>query len=51
MSRRMSFSEKRRRKLTVKPEVLRLETKNTITEPISVIGLAPAPSAGWRSSG
>ncbi len=51
MSRRMSFSEKRRRKLTVKPEVLRLETKNTITEPISVIGLATSAFRGLAQLG
>ena len=51
MSRRMSFSEKRRRRLTVKPEVLLLETKNTITEPISVMGLASGAFGGLARLG
>ena len=39
--RRLSFTERRRRRLAKKVDRLdRLETRNTITEPISVTGLA-----------
>ena len=34
------FTERRRRELGKKPDVLRLETRNTITEPISITGLS-----------
>ena len=38
---RLSFTERRRRRLAMKVDRLdRLETRNTITEPISVMGLA-----------
>ncbi len=40
MSRRLSFTEDRRRKLRRQMELLRLESRTTITEPISFTGLA-----------
>ncbi len=40
MSRRLSFTEDRRRKLRRQMELLRLESRTTITEPISLTGLA-----------
>lgn len=51
MTRRLSFTDKRRRKLTVKAQVDRLETRNTITEPISVIGLASGALGGLARLG
>jgi YD repeat-containing protein len=40
MSRRLSFTEDRRRKLRRQPDQFRLEPRTTITEPISFTGLA-----------
>ena len=50
---RLSFTERRRRKLALKVEVFnrRLETRNTITEPISVLGLATGAFRGLAQLG
>jgi hypothetical protein len=40
MGRRLSCVEKRRRALNLRGDVLRLDERNTITEPISVVGRA-----------
>jgi hypothetical protein len=52
MSRRLSFTERRRRKLALKTSRLdRLETRNTITEPISVTGLSLSALRGMVQFG
>jgi hypothetical protein len=49
---RLSFTEKRRRKLAVKTAHLdRLETRNTITEPISFTGLSLSALRGLAQMG
>ena len=47
MSRRLSFTENRRRRLAKQPDQFRLEPRTTITEPISLTGLAIA----WMRGG
>ena len=51
MSRRPSFSERRRRKLTIRPQVVRLEARNTMTEPISLVGLMSGAFGGLARLG
>ena len=50
-TRRLSFTERRRARLAVKPLADQLEIKNTITEPISVLGLSVAAYRGLAPFG
>jgi hypothetical protein len=48
---RQSYTDKRRAQLRRKFELLdRLENRNTITEPISVLGLSMSALREWSSS-
>jgi YD repeat-containing protein len=49
--RRLSFTERRRTRLSFKPVHDRLEIKNTITEPISVLGLSLSAFRGLAQIG
>ena len=52
MSRRLSFTEKRRARLGLKVDRLdQLETRNTITEPISLLGLSLSALRGLAQIG